>query len=201
MLLRLLTPANWVIAHWCGGHWLCPPTKVRTLVLHPKKKTPHCARWLGLLRHRPRLRCAVPACVLRWSPAQVQFGPCGHGPGFRGFSQLGSYGPFLIAMPWGRFFPHRSSFVFRLLTPSNINYSTSIERSSNSQNTILPKNDWLHLSIQELHSMQSSIDWWLTSNFQNVFITRKQQFLSKVPIQKIWKGIQQFYFPKSGWWD
>jgi len=57
---------------------------------------PRCARWLGLLRRWPRLRCAAPACVLRWSPAQVQFVPCGHGTGFRGVSRPGSYGPFLM---------------------------------------------------------------------------------------------------------
>ncbi|XP_025811491.1 uncharacterized protein LOC112889188 isoform X3 [Panicum hallii] len=53
---------------------------------------------------------------LRYTPAQVRFGLYGHGPGFGDFSRPGSYGPFLIATPWGWFFPHRSSFFsdFRL---------------------------------------------------------------------------------------
>jgi len=57
-----------------------------TWYLHPKKK-PRCARWLGLLRRRPRLRLL----------AQVRFGPCEHGQGSELFSRLESYGSFLIA--------------------------------------------------------------------------------------------------------
>ena len=58
---------------------------------------PRCARWLGLLRRRPRLRCAVPACVLQWSH-RSKFGLAlmGMGPGSKGFLDRGSYGSFLM---------------------------------------------------------------------------------------------------------
>jgi len=74
-----------------------------TWYLHQKKKKTRCARWLGLLRRRPRLRLL----------AQVRFGPCEHGQGSELFSRLESYGSFLIAMPWGWF---RSSYFIYVCT-------------------------------------------------------------------------------------
>jgi len=90
---------------------------------------PRCARWLGLLRRWPRLRCAAPACVLRWSPAQVQFVPCGHGTGFRGGFSTGVLRSLLNAMPWGRFFPHRSSFLYFFISASTI-WNKNMEKLS-----------------------------------------------------------------------
>lgn len=95
------------------------PTRVQTPVLHPKNPP---SLFCGLGMCRPRLRYVVPACWSWCCVTPTWFGPViGMGQGLVGFIARGHMVPFLIAMLWGRFLPHRLRFFLNFCVKLLIN--------------------------------------------------------------------------------